>query len=72
MVAGLGHRVTDQRQQQLVLGGEVSVEGLQRNTGLGDQLLGGEIVFLANEPPGGVEHQPHLVGDAGARSLHGR
>ena len=56
--------------RQLVLGREVAVEGLQRDTGLGDEFLGGEIVFLTDEPPRGVEHQPHLVGDAGARPLN--
>lgn len=71
--AGVGHRVGDHRQQQLVLAGEVAVERLQRNAGLFDQFLGREGIALdSDEPQGRVEHRPHLVGDAGARPLDGR
>jgi hypothetical protein len=70
-LAGITHHVADHRQQQLVLAREVSVERLQRDTSLGDEFLGGELIALGlNERPSRVQHLTRVVGDTLLRPLH--
>ncbi len=67
--AALGDQVLEHREEQLVLAGEDPVEGLERDAGLLDQLLGREaLAAFGDQPARGVDDRPWPAPSAGPAS----
>ena len=59
--AALGDEVLEHREEQLILAAEDPVEGLQRDAGLLDQLLRGEVTAFGDEPARGGDDRVRLL-----------
>ena len=68
----LGHQVLDDGEEELVLAGEVAIEGLEGDARLLHQLLGRELALRSDQPASGVDDEPRLLQAAGLGSLHQR